>query len=275
MNHPDQKPAGPEPEAENTESAHASPCAPSPESEPAAEPAAAPRPSILKKKPPEPDSAERPSILKKQPPEPEPAAERPSILKKRPPEPEPAAAEAAAEPGAEQPAREAAEPAAEIEQLREEAAAMKDQLLRALAELENTRRRAERDRQDIAKYAITDFARDLLSPADNLRRALDAVPADAIGQDAVLTNLSEGVEATERELLSAFEKFGIKRIESLDQKFDPNFHQAMFEVPDSGKPAGTIVQVVQDGYVIHDRLLRPALVGVAKAEPAQKVDTTA
>ena len=250
MNTPDQKPAGPEPEAEKSDSAQQTPCAPSPEPEPAAQPAAEPpKPSILKK----------PS----------------SILKKKPPEAEPASADAAAEPAAEQPAEQTAEPSAEIEQLREEAATMKDQLLRALAEVENTRRRADRDRQDIAKYAITDFARDLLSPADNLRRALDAVPADAIGQDAVLTNLNEGVEATERELLSAFEKVGIKKIESLDQKFDPNFHQAMFEVPDSGKPAGTIVQVVQDGYVIHDRLLRPALVGVAKAEPAQKVDTTA
>ena len=250
MTNPDQKPAGPAPEAEKSDSAQQTPCAPSPEPEPAAQPA---------------DEPPRPSILKKPS----------SILKKKPPEAEPAAAEAAAETAAEQPAEQTAEPSAEIEQLREEAAAMKDQLLRALAEVENTRRRADRDRQDIAKYAITDFARDLLSPADNLRRALDAVPADAIGQDAVLTNLNEGVEATERELLSAFEKFGIKKIESLDQKFDPNFHQAMFEVPDSGKPAGTIVQVVQDGYLIHDRLLRPALVGVAKAEPAQKVDTTA
>ena len=250
MTNPDQKPAGPAPEAEKSDSAQQTPCAPSPEPEPAAQPA---------------DEPPRPSILKKPS----------SILKKKPPEAEPAAAEAAAETAAEQPAEQTAEPSAEIEQLREEAAAMKDQLLRALAEVENTRRRADRDRQDIAKYAITDFARDLLSPADNLRRALDAVPADAIGQDAVLTNLNEGVEATERELLSAFEKVGIKKIESLDQKFDPNFHQAMFEVPDSGKPAGTIVQVVQDGYLIHDRLLRPALVGVAKAEPAQKVDTTA
>lgn len=233
MNHTDQNPAGPAPEAEKPESAQTPPCAPSVEPEPAAQPAVE-----AAAEPPTAESAELP-------------------------------AEDSAEPA------EAADPAAEIEQLREEAAAMKDQLLRTLAELENTRRRAERDRQDVAKYAIADFARDLLSPADNLRRALDAVPSDAIGQDAVLANLNEGVEATERELLSAFEKFGIKRIDSLDQKFDPNFHQAMFEVPDSGKPAGTIVQVVQEGFMIHDRLLRPALVGVAKAEPAQKVDTTA
>lgn len=189
-------------------------------------------------------------------------------------EPEPAAGPApAAEPAAAA-AEPPADPEAEIAQLREQAASMRDQTLRALAELENTRRRAERERQDIAKYAISDFARDLLSTADNLRRALDAVPSDAIGQDAVLTNLNDGVAATERELLSALEKYGITKIASLDEKFDPNFHQAMFEVPDSGKPAGIIVQVVQDGYMIHDRLLRPALVGIAKAAPAQQVDTT-
>ena len=259
MSTPDQTPAGPGPEAEKTESAQPTPCAPSAEPEPTAQPAAEESAQAAAEPP-----SERPSILKKPS----------SILKKKSAEPA-EAAEDAAETTADQSAEQAAEPSAEIEQLREEAAAMKDQLLRALAEVENTRRRADRDRQDIAKYAITDFARDLLSPADNLRRALDAVPADAIGQDAVLTNLNEGVEATEREMLSAFEKVGIKKIESLDQKFDPNFHQAMFEVPDSGKPAGTIVQVVQEGYMIHDRLLRPALVGVAKAEPAQKVDTTA
>ncbi len=255
MSTPDQNPAGPGPEAEKTESAQPTPCAPSAEPEPAAPPAAE-----AAAEPP----AAKPSILKTS-----------SILKKKPPEPEPAATEAAAETTTEQPAEQAAEPPAEIEQLREEAAAMKDQLLRALAEVENTRRRAERDRQDMAKYAITDFARDLLSTADNLRRALDAVPADAIGQDSVLTNLNDGVAATEREMLNAFEKFGVKKIESLDEKFDPNFHQAMFEVPDSGKPAGIIVQVIQEGYMIQDRLLRPALVGIAKAEPAQKVDTTA
>ena len=266
MSTPDQTPAGPGPEAEKTESAQATPCAPSAEPEPAAQTVAEDEPQAAAEAP-----EEKPSILKK----PSSILKKPSSILKKPPESDSAATEAAAETSTEQATEQAAEPSAEMEQLREEAAAMKDQLLRALAEVENTRRRAERDRQDIAKYAITDFARDLLSPADNLRRALDAVPADAIGQDAVLTNLNEGVEATEREMLSAFEKVGIKKIESLDQKFDPNFHQAMFEVPDSGKPAGTIVQVVQDGYTIHDRLLRPALVGVAKAEPAQKVDTTA
>ena len=239
MTNPHQTPAGPKAAAETPESEHPAPCVPSPE------PESEPRPEPIE----EPVAAAPP----------EGAAP-----------PEPPAEEAPAE--AEVPQL---DPATEIAQLKEQAEKLRDQTLRALAEAENTRRRAERDRQDLAKYAITDFARDLLSTADNLRRALDAVPSDAIGQDAVLTNLNDGVAATERELLGALEKFGVKKIESLDQKFDPNFHQAMYEVPDSGKPPGTIAQVIQEGYMIHDRLLRPALVGVAKAEPAQQVDTTA
>lgn len=160
-------------------------------------------------------------------------------------------------------------------QLREENARLKDQMLRALAEAENTRRRAERDREDTAKFAISKFARDLLNVADNLRRALDSVPADAAGDNAALGTLVEGVAATERELLGAFEKHGIARIDPTDQPFDPNYHQAMFEVPDSGKVPGTVAQVMAPGYVLHGRLLRPALVGVAAGEPPQKVDTTA
>ena len=200
-------------------------------------------------------------------PEPAPDMETPLDMDAQPEPP--------AEPGVESaPADPALDAATVIAQLKEQVETTRDQMLRALAEAENTRRRAERDRQDIAKYALTDFARELLSPADNLRRALDAVPADAIGQDAVLTNLNDGVAATERELLSALEKIGVKKIDSLDQQFDPNFHQAMFEVPNSGKPAGIIVQVIQEGFTIHDRLLRPALVGIAKADPAQQVDTT-
>ncbi len=236
MNDPIQNPAAPKAEAGTETPAQNTPCAASPE--PAAEPAA--------------DADVNKTAELDVPPEP-------------PAEPAADAASAEAEPDA----------ATVIVQLKEQVEATRDQMLRALAEAENTRRRAERDRQDIAKYALTDFARELLSPADNLRRALDAVPADAIGQDAVLTNLNDGVAATERELLAALEKIGVKKIDSMDQKFDPNFHQAMFEVPDSGKPAGIIVQVIQEGFTIHDRLLRPALVGIAKAEPAQKVDTTA
>lgn len=145
-----------------------------------------------------------------------------------------------------------------------EVAQLKDQLLRALAETENTRRRAERDRDDAAKFAVTNFARDVLGVADNLRRALDAVPAEAKSGNTALGTLLEGVELTERQLQSMLEKHGIKQVHPMDQPFDPNLHQAMFEVPGTGKPNGTVVQVLQAGFVLNGRLLRPALVGVAK-----------
>jgi molecular chaperone GrpE len=145
-----------------------------------------------------------------------------------------------------------------------EVAQIKDQLLRALAETENTRKRAERDREDAAKFAITNFARDILSVADNLRRAVDSVPADAKAGNTALTTLLEGVELTDRQLQSMLEKHGITRVYPMDQPFDPNLHQAMFEVPGTGKANGTVVQVLQAGFVINGRLLRPALVGVAK-----------
>jgi len=148
-----------------------------------------------------------------------------------------------------------------------EIAQLKDQLLRALAETENTRKRAERDREDTAKFAISNFARDLLAVADNLTRAVDSVPADARAGNAALATLLEGVELTDRQLQSLFEKHGIARLAPMGQPFDPNLHQAMFEVPGTGKPAGTVVQVLQAGFTIHGRLLRPALVGVAKGEP--------
>lgn len=163
----------------------------------------------------------------------------------------------ASPPGAEQPAGEQSALAAEVAQL-------KDQLLRALAETENTRRRAERDREDAGKFAAANFARDVLTVSDNLRRAIDSVPADAKAGNVALAALTEGVELTDRQLQSMLEKHGIKPVAPMDQPFDPNLHQAMFEVPNSGKPAGTVVQVLQPGYVIHGRLLRPALVGVAK-----------
>lgn len=145
-----------------------------------------------------------------------------------------------------------------------EVAQLKDQLLRALAETENTRRRAERDREDASKYAVANFARDVLTVADNLRRAIDALPADAKSGNSALATLMEGVELTERQLQSMLEKHGITKVMPMDQPFDPNLHQAMFEVPGTGKPGGTVVQVLQAGFVIHGRLLRPALVGVAK-----------
>ncbi len=147
-------------------------------------------------------------------------------------------------------------------------AELKDQLLRALAETENVRRRVQRDRDEALKFATTGLAKDLLPVADNLRRALDAIPKDALETDEALRNLATGVEMTERLLQAALDRHQIKRIEALGQKFDSNLHQAMFEVLGTGQPAGTVVQVLEAGYTINDRLLRPALVGIAKAEAA-------
>lgn len=143
---------------------------------------------------------------------------------------------------------------------------MRDRLLRALADAENTRRRAERDREDALKYSITKFARDVLSVADNLRRALASVDEDAKAQGGeALTALLDGVSVTERELLNIFTQHGIKQVNpEPGDKFDPNRHQAMAEVPGTGQPNGTVVQVTQVGYTIGDRLLRPAMVLVAR-----------
>ncbi|HEY4164932.1 MAG TPA: nucleotide exchange factor GrpE [Dongiaceae bacterium] len=149
-----------------------------------------------------------------------------------------------------------------------EAAQLKDQLLRAMAETENTRRRAQRERDDAQKYGVTSFAREMLSVADNLHRALEAIPQESLAADEALKTLYDGVSATERQLEAAFEKQSIKRIWPEGDRFDSNQHQAMFEVPGTDKPAGTVVQVLQAGYMIHDRLLRPALVGVAKGGAA-------
>ena len=150
-----------------------------------------------------------------------------------------------------------------IAELEAEVAKYKDQALRALAEQENVRRRAQRERDEAVKYATQKFATDLLSVADNLRRALDSAPP-AQGQDDATKSLLVGVAATERELLGAFEKHGIRRVDPMGEKFDHNLHQAMFELEATGKPAGTIVQVLAPGYVLQDRLLRAAMVGVAK-----------
>jgi len=148
-----------------------------------------------------------------------------------------------------------------------ELAETKDRLLRALAETENVRRRLQRERDDARKYAASDFAKDLLSPVDNLRRALDAMP-EAEVTDARAKGLRDGVAATERELLAAFERHGLKRIDPKGERFDHNFHQAIFEAERPDVPAGTIVEVLQPGYVLQDRLLRPAMVGVAKGGAA-------
>jgi molecular chaperone GrpE len=147
-----------------------------------------------------------------------------------------------------------------------ELAETKDRLLRTLAETENVRRRFQREREDAQKYAISGFAKDLLTVVDNLRRALDAMP-DAEITDPRTRSLLDGVAATERELLAAFERHGMTRIDPKGERFDHNFHQAIFEAERPGTPAGTVIEVLQPGYVLHDRLLRPAMVGVAKGGP--------
>jgi molecular chaperone GrpE len=144
-----------------------------------------------------------------------------------------------------------------------EIANLKDQLLRALAETENVRRRSQKEREDTAKYAVSGFAKELLGVADNLRRALSAVPAGAREGNEVLNTMLTGIEATERQLTAAFERAGIQRLEPVGQPFDPNFHQVVMEV-DSDQPPGTVVQELQAGYTIHGRLLREAMVAVAR-----------
>jgi molecular chaperone GrpE len=152
--------------------------------------------------------------------------------------------------------------------LTKEVAELKDKHLRALAEMENLRRRTEREIVDGRLYGIAGFARDVLGIADNMRRALEAVGQETREKaDPGVKALLEGVELTERELHKMLEKHGIKRFEPLGEKFDPNLHQAMFEVPDETTPAGTVVQVVQAGYKIGERVLRPAMVGVSKGGP--------
>lgn len=160
-----------------------------------------------------------------------------------------------------------ADPAQRIAELEAQVAEANDRTLRALAEAENVRRRAERDKQDATKYAIASFAREILSVGDNLRRALDSVDADARKSSEVVENLMTGVEMTERELLSVLERSGIKRLDPLGQRFDSNAHEALFEVPDPSQPQGTVAQVIEAGYMLNDRLLRPAKVGVTKGGP--------
>jgi molecular chaperone GrpE len=151
------------------------------------------------------------------------------------------------------------------EALSREVADLKDKLLRALADMENLRRRTEREVADARQYGMASFARDMLVVADNMRRAFEAVsPELRESADSGVKALLDGVELTERELLKALEKNGVKKFEPQGEKFDPNFHQAMFEVPDSSLPAGTVAQVIQAGYKIGDRVLRPALVAVSK-----------
>lgn len=178
--------------------------------------------------------------------------------------------------------------------LEAEAADLKDQLLRALAETENLRRRSQREREDAVRYAAAPLIKDLIEVADNLRRALEAVPAEAVEGDEHLKTLMTGVEMTEKAMQGVLEKHNIQRIDPVGERLDPHWHEAIFEVPEPNKPAGTVVQVVRVGYRLHDRLLRAAQVGVAKGgpsaaangakgetgdgerrEPGSRVDTTA
>lgn len=157
----------------------------------------------------------------------------------------------------------------DLEALREENAELKDRLLRTAAEMENLRRRTERDKSDTAKFAISNFARDVLTIADNIQRAIDHVPEEAAEKDEAFKSFREGVQVTERELLNVLERHGINRLDPAGERFDPNKHQAMFEVETEDVAEGTIVEVVQRGYVIAERVLRPALVGVSKGGPKQ------
>jgi molecular chaperone GrpE len=164
----------------------------------------------------------------------------------------------------------------ELAQLKTENAELKDRMLRALADAENTRRRAERERDESRQYAVTSFARDMLNVADNLNRALQSIPDEARAQaGAQVKAVLDGVEATERQMLAILERHGVRKTETAGAKFDPHLHQAIAEVPSEGRPPGTIVSVVQTGYVIADRLLRPAMVTVAARDQSPATDDSA
>jgi molecular chaperone GrpE len=162
-----------------------------------------------------------------------------------------------------------------LEEKEKEVASLKDQALRALADAENTRRRAEREQLDTAKYAVSKFAGDLVGVLENLQRAVDAISPELRKDQPAVGNLAVGVEMTLKELLSAFEKHGIKRIDPLGQKFDHNLHQAVSQMEDANAEAGTVMQVLQAGYIIHDRLLRPAMVVVATNNNSASLNTSA
>lgn len=168
----------------------------------------------------------------------------------------------------------APEPADPVAEAKREAAEFKDKLLRTLAEMENLRKRTEREVFDARLYGIAGFARDVLAVADNMHRALDAIgPELRESDDAKVKALIEGVELTERELLKTLEKNGVKKFSPQGEKFDPNLHQAMYEVPTSDLPPGLVANVIQAGYMIGERVLRPAMVAVSKA--VQKTPTSA
>lgn len=194
-----------------------------------------------------------------------------------------------AQPGHHQPPRQPAAPAPEAPQLdpapeatapagndalgkaQAEIAELKDRLLRTAAESENLRKRMEREKEDALKYGAGKFAKDILTVADNLRRAIETVPKSEAEASEPVRNLVVGIEATERELLTVFERHGITRIDPKGQRFDPNQHQAMFEVQDPSQPSGIVVQVIAAGYMQHGRLLRAAMVGVSKGGPSPEI----
>ena len=154
---------------------------------------------------------------------------------------------------------------ARIAALEEEVAKLKDNFVRAVAETDNVRKRSQRDLEENSKYAVTSFAKDMVSVLENLKRASESFTPEAVGENALLKTIAEGVELTLQELLGIFQKFGIARIDPMGQKFDHNLHQAVAQVEQADKESGTVIQVVQSGYMIADRLLRPAMVVVSKA----------
>ncbi len=160
-------------------------------------------------------------------------------------------------------------PEPNVTELTAELAAIKDRLLRCLAEQENTRRQAERSREEAVKYAAFQFARDLLQTADNLERAIASVPTEK-RSDGALSSLLEGIEATRRGLLDTFTRHGLRRLDPLGERFDPNWHEASFELTNDEHPPGAVASVLQPGYLHHERLLRPALVGVSKSSEAKQ-----
>lgn len=178
-------------------------------------------------------------------------------------------------PGAEAPEPETEEVDPRIAELEGEVSALKEQLLRELAEGENLRKRFSREREEQAKYALAPLAKDLLPVADNLRRALDSIPPEAIGEDERIKGLMAGVEMTEKALLEAFAKHHIALIDPKGEKLDPHRHEAMVEIPDGETPAGHISQVFEKGYMLRERLLRPARVAVSKGGPAKAPETKA
>ena len=160
-----------------------------------------------------------------------------------------------------------------ISELESQLAESKNQLARAVAETENVRKRAAKEREDASKYAISSFAKDMLSIADNFRRALESVPDDIRGQDERIDNLLNGLEATERELEKTLARHNIAKLEPIGEIFDPNYHEVMYEVSAPDKQAGTVVQLMEPGYTLNERLLRPAKVGVARDEGNNSTNT--